>query len=239
MYRIKKGDAQVTVQDYFEPNCPERSITLDPLKTPQQNAASLYKEYNKLRTAETYLTGLIAEGEKQLDYLNSVLDETERAESAADLSEITSELRQTGYIRVQKGEKQKKPAKQGFLRFVSSDGFEILVGRNNSQNDELTTKTARRTDMWLHTKAVHGSHVIISCEGMTPPERTVTEAAMLAVYYSQAREGGKTAVDVTMVRNVRKPAGALPGKVVYTEYTTLTAAADEELRDRLAQNGER
>ena len=238
MYRIKKGDTSVAVQDYFAPDCPELVIELDPRKTPQQNAAALFKEYTKLKTAEGCLTELIAEGEKQLDYLNSVLFETQMAESYADLSDIAAELRQTGYIRVQKNAKQKKTAKSGPLRFVSSDGFEILVGRNNVQNDELTTKTARRTDLWLHTKTVHGSHVIVSCGGETPPVRTVMEAASLAAYYSNARGGGKTAVDAAMVRNVRKPAGALPGKVIYTEYTTYLAEADEKLRDRLAQNSQ-
>ena len=119
------------------------------------------------------------------------------------------------------------------MRFVSSDGFEILVGRSNAQNDELTTKTARRTDIWLHTKLVHGSHVIISCEGLTPPESTIEQAAKLAVYYSQAREGGKTDVDFTMVRNVRKPSGSLPGMVIYTDYATLSVSADEALAEKL------
>ena len=162
-----------------------------------------------------------------------MLSEIDTAESEQDLSEIRRELCETGYIKKQKNEKQRKPAKCSPWQFESSDGFEILVGRNNSQNDELTTKTARRTDMWLHTKTVHGSHVIIVCGGCVPPEQTVREAASLAVYYSQARSGGKTAVDCTMVRNVRKPSGALPGKVIYTDYVTYIAEADEELVSRL------
>ena len=121
------------------------------------------------------------------------------------------------------------------MSFVSSDGFEILVGRNNIQNDELTTKTARRTDMWLHTKSVHGSHVIISCEGLTPPDKTIEEAASLAVYFSQGREGGKTAVDYTMVRFVKKPAGARPGQVIFTGQTTVAAESDPALAARLLQ----
>ena len=115
----------------------------------------------------------------------------------------------------------------------SSAAFEILVGRSNAQNDELTTKTARRTDIWLHTKTVHGSHVIISCDGLTPPEKTIEEAASLAVFYSQARDGGKTQVDYTMVRNVRKPSGSLPGKVIYTDYSTVSVSADEVLAENL------
>ncbi len=233
MYRMKKGDTKLSCEDYYSEDCPKVEIELDPLKTPQQNAAQMFKEYNKLKTAESYLTKLIAEGEKQLDYLNSVLDEIDRAETERDLADIRRELTDTGYIRKQKGAKPDKAKKQPCLSFVSSDGFEILVGRNNSQNDELTTKTARRTDIWLHTKSVHGSHVIISCEGLNPPEKTIEEAASLAVYFSQGREGGKTAVDYTLVRFVKKPSGSLPGKVIYTDYNTIMAEADEELLETL------
>ncbi len=233
LYRVHKGDGSVTVEDYYEPGCPQRTIKLDVLKTPQNNAAAMFREYNKLKTAEQHLTSLIAEGERQLEYLNSVLDETERAETEDDLAEIKAELIGTGYIKKPRGTKERRHKKQGPMRFVSSDGFEILVGRSNAQNDELSTKTARRTDIWLHTKTVHGSHVIISCDGLTPPERTIEEAAQLAVYYSQAREGGKTQVDCTMVRNVRKPSGSLPGKVIYTDYSTLAVSADEALTEKL------
>lgn len=233
MYRIKKGDSTVTVEDYYAEGCPQLDIGLDPLKTPQANAAAMFKEYNKLKTAETHLTELVAEGEKQLEYLNSVLDETERAETERDLAEIRRELIETGYIKKQRGAKPDKLKKQGPMEFTSSDGFKILVGRSNIQNDELTTKLARRTDIWLHTKTVHGSHVIISCDGLEPPQRTLEEAASLAAYYSQAREGGKTAVDYTMVRFVRKPSGAMPGKVVYTDYSTIMAEADEALCEKL------
>lgn len=233
LYRVRKGDASITVEDYYEPECPQRTIKLNPLKTPQANAAAMFKEYNKLKTAEQHLTSLISEGEKQLEYLSSVLDETNRAETEDDLAEIKAELVGTGYIKKQRGAKERKHKKQGPMRFMSSDGFEILVGRSNSQNDELTTKTARRTDIWLHTKTVHGSHVIISCDGLTPPEQTIEEAARLAVFYSQARDGGKTLVDYTMVRNVRKPSGSLPGKVIYSDYSTLSVSADEALAERL------
>ncbi len=233
LYRVHKGDGSVTVEDYYEPGCPQRTIRLDALKTPQANAAAMFKEYNKLKTAEQHLTTLIAEGERQLEYLNSVLDETERAETEDDLAEIKAELIGTGYIKKPRGTKERRHKKQGPMRFVSSDGFDILVGRSNAQNDELTTKTARRTDIWLHTKTVHGSHVIISCDGLTPPERTIEEAAQLAVFYSQARDGGKTQVDYTMVRNVRKPSGSLPGKVIYTDYSTLSVSADEQLAEKL------
>ena len=235
MYRVKKGDRCLVCEDYYAEGCPEIEIALDPLKTPQKNAESMFREYNKLKTAETHLVKFIDEGEKQLDYLNSVLDEIDRAESERDLAEIRRELLETGYVKKQKGAKPEKVKKQGPLEFTSSDGFEILVGRSNAMNDELTTKTARRTDYWLHTKNVHGSHVIICCDGIEPSETAIAEAASLAVYYSQGREGGKTAVDYTMVRFVKKPSGAMPGKVIYTDYSTVMAEADEALVEKLRE----
>ena len=231
--RLKKGDRSLSCQDYYDPECRDILIELDPLKTPQQNSAALFKEYNKLKGAKEHLSVLISQGEKQLDYLNSVLEELERAESEKDIAEIRQELIATGYIRKKKNSKPERIKKQVPLRFVSDDGFEILVGRSNSQNDELTTKLARRTDYWLHVQKVHGSHVIISCEGLEPSETAIKQAASLAVYYSQGRDGGKTPVDYTMVRLVRKPSGAMPGKVIYTEYKTIIAESDQKLMERL------
>ena len=176
---------------------------------------------------------LHSDGWDAVDMLNSVKEAFDKAIDATQDAEIKAELVGTGYIKKQRGTKERKHKKQGPMRFASSDGFEILVGRSNAQNDELTTKTARRTDIWLHTKTVHGSHVIISCDGLTPPEKTIEEAASLAVFYSQAREGGKTQVDYTMVRNVRKPSGSLPGKVIYTDYSTVSVSADEALAEKL------
>ena len=233
IYRLRRGDRSLDCEDYYDPACPVVHIELDPLKTPQQNAAALYKEYNKLKAAEQHLTVLTREGERQLDYLNSVLDELERAETDRDLSDIRRELTETGYIRARKGGKAERVKLQLPLKFVSDDGLEILAGRSNAQNDELTLKLARRTDYWLHTQRVHGSHVIIRCEGEEPPPRTLEQAAGIAAYYSQARGAGKVQVDYTMVRNVRKPSGALPGKVVYTDHKTMLAESDGALAERL------
>ena len=233
IYRLRRGDRSLECEDYYDPACPVVHIELDPLKTPQQNAAALYKEYNKLKAAEQHLTVLTREGERQLDYLNSVLDELERAETDRDLSDIRRELTETGYIRARKGGKAERVKPQLPLKFVSDDGLEILAGRSNAQNDELTLKLARRTDYWLHTQRVHGSHVIIRCEGEEPPLRTLEQAAGIAAYYSQARGAGKVQVDYTMVRNVRKPSGALPGKVIYTDHKTLLAESDGALAERL------
>ena len=161
------------------------------------------------------------------------MDEIERSESERDLAEIRRELISTGYLRTKKNARREKVRSQGPMTFKSDDGFRILVGRNNAMNDELSTKKARRSDYWLHTKSVHGSHVIIVCEDQTPPPRTVEQAASIAVYYSQARAGGKTPVDFTMVRNLKKPSGAMPGFVIYHVYETILAEPDEALVMRL------
>jgi predicted ribosome quality control (RQC) complex YloA/Tae2 family protein len=234
MYRVKKGDRVLETEDFYEENMPLVRIELDPLRTPQQNAADYYKAYNKAKAAEEHLTALIASGERELDYLESVMDEIERAEGESDLVEIRRELTEQGYLRRAPGAKKQKESTAPPRRFVSDTGMEILVGRNNAQNDRLTTRDARRTDVWLHTQKVHGSHVIISCGGAELDETTLMQAASLAVLYSQARGGGKTPVDYTQVRFVKKPSGSMPGKVIYTDYRTVMAEADEALAERLA-----
>ena len=234
LYRAQKGARTLLCTDYYTEGCPEVEIRLDPLKTPQQNAAAAYREYKKAVAAEGHLTALIASGEKQLDYLESVLDELSRAESEKDVADIRRELEGAGVLKAKRGVKQAKPKPRGPFRYVSSGGYEILAGRSNAQNDELTTKTARRGDIWLHTQKVHGSHVIIRADGAPVDERTLAEAASIAAYHSQARDGGKVPVDYTEVRNVKKPSGSLPGKVIYTNYKTLMAESDEKLAASLA-----
>ena len=233
LYRLKKGDTRFTCQDYYQVDCPEIEITLDPLKTPQQNAAAMFREYNKRKAASEHLTKLIAESEEQLEYLNSVLELIGAAEGEKDLADLRRELVDTGYLKPAGGKKQEKGKAQAPLRFRSSDGMEILVGRSNLQNDELTTKLGRRTDYWLHTQKIHGSHVLIRCEGEVPSDKCIEEAAMIAAWYSQGRDGGKIPVDYTMLKNVRKPSGSLPGKVIYTDYKTVLVQSDEELVKKL------
>lgn len=237
IYRIKKGDRTAEVEDYFEEGCPKMQIPLDPLKTPQQNAAAYYKEYSKAKTAEKYLTELIEKGEREEAYLASVLDEIQRAESERDLAEIRRELTETGFIKAQRSAKAEKLKESAPMRFVSSSGMEILVGKNNTQNDRLTMQTARRTDIWLHAQKIHGSHVVIRTNGEQPDERTLWEAAVLAAFYSQGRDGGKVPVDYTQVRFVKKPSGALPGAVIYTEYKTIIAEPNEKLAEALKRRG--
>ncbi|MBQ6397059.1 MAG: NFACT family protein [Oscillospiraceae bacterium] len=233
MYRIRKGQRELLCENYFEEGYPEIAIPLDPLKTPQQNAAALYKEFTRKKAAKEHLTTLIGEGEKQCDYLAAVLDEIERAENERDLADIRRELKETGYLKKAKTTKADRAKPQAPLRFISSDGLEILVGRSNMQNDELTFKLARRTDLWLHVQKLHGSHVVLRTDGIEPPLRSIEEAASLAAYYSQGREAGKIPVDITQIRFVKKPTGALPGAVLYTDYSTVFVAPDEKLAEKL------
>ena len=227
LYRVHRGDRVLECEDYYAEACPPVIIELDPVKTPQENLAAKFKHYRKMKGAKDHLTTLIADGQNQLDYLNSVLDEISRAQNEKDLLEIRTEIESTGLLRAQKKKKAKAGKPSAPLQFESPDGLGILVGRNNSQNDELTTHLARRTDYWFHVQKLHGSHVILCCEGSVPSERALQSAAELAAHYSQANGSGKVAVDYTMVRNVRKPAGALPGKVTYTNYQTMIVDSRE------------
>lgn len=233
LYRAKGNADSITVEDFYEESCPRVTIPLDKLKTPQQNAAAYYKEYNKAKTAERYLTELIAQNERDERYLSSVLDEIDRCQSEGDIADIRRELSETGYIKPQKNAKKERVKESAPLRYVSDSGYEILVGRSNTQNDRLTTKIAHKGDIWLHTQKIHGSHVIIRCEGETPDETSLAQAASLAALHSQASAGGKVPVDYTRVKFVKKPSGSLPGMVIYTDYSTILAEADETLAEKL------
>lgn len=231
IYRLEKGMTKCVLEDFYtgEP----REITLDARLTPAQNAQKYYNEYRKLDTAEKKLTELIEKGAGELAYLDSVLDSVQRAENAPELSEIRRELREQGYLRAQKGDDRPAKKLSEPLKFRSSEGFEILVGRNNRQNDILTLKTAKATDIWLHTKDIAGSHVIIRTNGQTPSDKTLTEAAMLAAYHSKGKSGSGVPVDYVPVKFVKKPAGAKPGMVIFTNNKTLYVTPDESVVEKL------
>lgn len=221
LYRMERGMNKLFAQDFFDPQAPEIEIALDIRLTPQQNAAKLYKSYNRKKNAEKVLTEEIKKGEAEAEYLESVLECIAQAESEKELEAIREELRDGGYLARQKGAKQNRKKDELTPReFVSCDGYRILVGRNNRQNDILTLKYANRGDIWMHTQKIPGSHVIVECSGSTPPDSTLTQAAELAAYFSRARESGQVPVDYTLVKNVKKPSGAKPGKVIYVDYKT-------------------
>ena len=233
LHAITRGQALLRAENFYEADAPLIEIPLKPELSPQQNAAKFYKEYAKAKTAEKILTQQLAQGEAEAEYLAAVLDELSRAESEADLAEIRQELEAGGYLRPADRKKQPKLPPSKPMEFVSGDGYRIFVGRNNRQNDQLSMKTARKDDLWLHIQKFHGTHVIIACAGVRPPDRTVTEAAMLAAFYSQAKNGQNVPVDVTQVRNLRKPNGAKPGMVVYDRYQTVIVTPDPELPEKL------
>ena len=234
LHVMEKGQEHISLMDFYDPEAKEVDIKLDPLLTPQQNAAKYYKEYNKAKTAERILTEQIEKGKRELDYLDSVLENLTLAEGERDLQEIRQELTETGYLRrASKSKGREKTVTGKPMEFRSTAGLRISVGKNNSQNDLLTTKSAGRGDIWLHTQKIHGSHVILWTDGADPDARSLTEAAILAAYYSQARDGKKVSVDYTPVRFVKKPAGSRPGMVVYTTYQTAVVDPDSELARKL------
>ena len=223
IHRIVKGQTMIQCEDFYDENMALIDIPISPILSPQQNAAKFYKDYAKLKNAEKELTKQISLGEEELHYLRSVLDELNRADTEAELEEIRRELQDGNYIRPDAGRKRMKQGKVPPMRFESTDGYPIYVGRNNRQNDELTFKLARKDDIWCHASKVHGSHVIISCGGTTPPDDTITQAAQLAAYYSETTAGQNIAVDVTPVKQVKKLPGAKPGMVIYHTYRTVIA----------------
>ena len=221
IHRIVKGQTVIQCEDFYDEDMKIIDIPISPILSPQQNAAKFYKDYTKLKTAEKELTRQIALGEQELHYLKSVLDELNRAQTDGELEEIKLELQQGGYLRQDGGKRKMKQAKSKPMVFTSTDGYSIYVGRNNHQNDELTFRAARKDDIWCHASKVHGSHVIIACNGTTPPDDTITQAAQLAAYYAETMSGQNIPVDVTAVKQVKKVPGAKPGMVIYHTYRTV------------------
>ncbi len=221
LHRITRGQTMLKAEDFYDENMTEIEIPLSPLLSPQQNAAKFYKDYTRMKNAEKELTRQIQLGTEEIGYLRSVLEELDRAGSDGELEEIRQELQEGGYLRADSGKKRMKQGKLPPLRFESTDGYPIYVGRNNRQNEELTFRLARKDDIWLHAQKVHGSHVIISCGGTTPPDNTVTQAAQLAAHYAETAGGQNIPVDVTPVKQVKKPPAAKPGMVIYHTYRTV------------------
>lgn len=219
--RIARGQAALEAEDFYDEAMPRIVIPLAPQLSPQQNAAKFYKDYARMKNAEKELTRQLALARQELAYLESVLEELARADTEQAVEEIRQELHLGGYLRAETGKKRIRQAKLPPLAFRSPDGYPILVGRNNRQNDELTLRQAHKNDLWLHVQKLPGSHVILACGGNTPSDEAVTLAARLAAAHSQARMGQNVAVDVTAVKNIKKPAGAKPGMVVYETYRTV------------------
>ena len=220
LYRIERGAPFVDVENFYDEEGRTLRIKLNPAISPAANAQKYYKDYQKAKNAEAVLGEQIEKGKAELEYVESVLDTVTRAETEQELAQIREELTEQGYLHRQKG-KQKNLSKLPPMEFTSSDGFRILVGRNNRQNDTLTLKTASKTDMWLHTKDIHGSHTIIIGEGREISDTAILEAARLAAYHSKARQSSQVPVDYTLVKHVSKPGGSKPGMVIYVNNRTV------------------
>lgn len=223
LYRITDTDTEIEVENYYDENLPTVKIPLDVQLSPSDNAQKYFKKYQKLKNAETEATKQLEENEAVLEYLESTLVLVLNAETESDLNAIRTELSEQGYLKrlvAKKNQRLQNTSKP--MHFVSSDGFDIYVGKNNTQNDYLTLKFANSNDIWFHTKNIHGSHVIIKL-GLDKdvPETTLREAAELSAYYSKARESSQVPVDYTTVKNVKKPNGAKPGMVIYDHYNTV------------------
>lgn len=233
LYRMERGQSRLTCENFYDENCASVTIQLDPLLTPQQNAAKYYKRYTKAKTAEKYLREQMDIARRDLEYLESVLEEIEHAETEQDFIDIRGELKDAGFLRKQGKSKKEMKRTAKPREFRTTSGFRVLVGRNNRQNDKLTLKDADHRDLWLHTQKIHGSHVILCTGGQAVDDDAIVEAAKLAAYYSRARESGNVPVDYTMVKNVKKPAGARPGMVVYSTCRTVNVTPDEALVKQL------
>ena len=224
LHTIKKGMKQAEVVNYY--NEETLTITLDPRKTPIENSQKYYSRYQKAKTAVVKTHEQIEKTEEDIRYFELLMQQVQQA-GLSDIEEIREELAEQGYMKAQKSKKKKKPQKPNVEHYVSSTGIPISVGKNNKQNDYVTFKVASKSDTWLHTKDIPGSHVIIHSQ--EPDEDTILEAASIAAYFSKARESASVPVDYTEVRQVKKPSGAKPGFVIYFEQKTVYVTPDEDL----------
>ena len=231
-FSLSKGCGIYRVENYYD-DMKTIDIPVDPALTPVENANRYYKSYQKAKTAEVMLKKLIEDGENERVYLESVLDELSRAESDSELASIRLELSDGGYVKNKFSKKKKPPKELPPIEFLSDDGFRILVGRNNVQNDRLSMRIASANDMWLHVQGFPGSHVIIFSKDGEVSDLSIEQAAAVAACFSKASDGTLVPVDYTPVRFLKKPNGARPGKVIYHQYYTVTVKPDRDLAERL------
>lgn len=229
LYSLEKGQKMARLQNFYDESGADIDIPLDPMLTPVQNAQRYYALYRKADTAEKMLIGLISQGEEELRYIDSVFDALTRAKEEAELDAIRRELQQSGYLRRQTRGAKQKEAKLAPLRYRSTDGFTILTGRNNIQNDRLTLKDSNNRDLWFHTQKIPGSHTVIVTEGREVPKSTMEQACVIAAYNSKAWESTKVPVDFARIKHVKKPPGAKPGMVIYDNFETVIVDPDGDL----------
>lgn len=228
LYSLNKGMDKARLLNYYSQAGEYVDIPLDTRLTPSANAQKYYKQYNKSKNAIGMINQQIEENKQEIMYLEAQLDNLEKCTEDIEIEEIRNELSEQGYIKARKNKKSKQVKVSKPMHFMSSGGFDIHVGKNNVQNDYLTLRFASPQDLWLHTKDIPGSHVIIKTEGRELDDVTLKEAANLAAYYSKGRMSSNVPVDYTKKRNVKKPAGAKPGMVIYDNYRTMYITPDEE-----------
>lgn len=231
MAQVPRGANEVTLPNYYEEDRPI-TIKLDPALTPNQNAQKYFHRYQKLQNAVKLIGKQIEEAKNEIDYLESVLSQLEIA-GPMDIEVIKEELTAEGYLKKKSSKKQKRKKPSQPDQYLSTDGTLILVGKNNLQNDQLSLKTAKKTDYWLHAKNIPGSHVIIKSD--QPSDETITEAAELAAYFSKYRHSAQVPVDLVQVKHLRKPNGAKPGYVIYENQKTIIVTPEEEKINKMKQ----
>lgn len=229
LYSIKNGSEFAEVVNYYDSELKTVKIPLNPAISPSANANKYFKDYKKSYTAEQTLTALIEKDRKELEYFDTVSDSINRSSTLSDLQEIREELEETGYIKRTKDKRKKGNSNSVFKEYTSEEGYRILVGKNNKQNDLITTQIASKLDLWFHTKDIAGSHVLVMSGGKEVSDQTVLQAATLAAKNSKAAASSKVAVDYTPVKFVKKPNGAKPGMVIYTTNKTIFVNPTEEL----------
>lgn len=227
LYRLEKGALYYDLENYYDENKIMR-IKADPARSPAANAQKYFKDYRKAKTAEQMLTGLIEQGKEDLQYLETVADALDRAETQGEIDEIRQELVVSGFMKSKRKNNGKQPKLLPPMEYRTTDGFRVLVGRNNMQNDRLSLKTAAKSDMWLHTQKFPGSHVIIVSDNREISDDAIVEAAEIAAYHSKARDAKLVPVDYTFVKHLKKPQGAPLGKVIYHVYYSVNVTPDRE-----------
>ena len=235
---IEKGMESVAGQNFYEEDYPTIKIKLSPNLTPSENAQKYFKKYNKLKNAKIEISQQVELSLEEINYLENIMLSIDNCENLDELQDIKDELQKTGYI---KGKVASKKIKNTLTtkphEFLSTDGFTILVGKNNKQNDHLTLKVASSDDIWMHTKNIPGSHVIIKTEGKNVPDNTLLEGAMLAAFFSKSKMSSQVPVDYTLKKNIKKPNGAKPGMVIYETNNTIYVTPTEEFVAKLKKQG--
>ncbi|KXG75976.1 Rqc2 family fibronectin-binding protein [Thermotalea metallivorans] len=236
LHLIQKGNTEAEVINYYDEEGKTVKIPLDARLSPAQNAQRYFKKYAKAKTAVKEIKVQLEESENEIKYFENLLVYVENAADIQDLEDVRNELIEEGYLRKRKDKEEKIKRKSVPLSFISSDGFQILVGKNNKQNDALTCKIASKKDLWFHTKDIPGSHVVVISNQQSIPETTILEAAELAAFHSKGKLSGNVPVDYTEIKNVRKPSGAKPGMVIYDNHKTLYVTPRHDIAARLRQN---